>query len=568
MKVMRTGLYARVSSEKQAQEKTIESQLAALKDFAASKGDVIDPDLFFIDDGVSGSTLERPGLDRLRDKSFRGQVSKVYVLSPDRLSRKSAHQILLIDEFKRLGVSIVFHNREIGETPEDQMLLQIQGVISEYEREKILERSRRGKLYAAREGKVNVLGGAPFGYYYQKVTDASDAAYLIHSEEARIVREAFYLYCTKQLSIGEIAREFTRKQYKTRTGRNFWERSVIWGMLRNPAYCGNAAFRKTTRVRRNKKTKLAIESTRPMRSEISSPRDRPKTDWITIPVPALIDERTFKIAEDKLKRNQKLSPRNNKRYEYLLSGLLRCKTCGYSIYGKPASNSKYKRLYYRCMGQDGHRWPGGRVCAGHPVRVEAVDDLVWESVKGLLLDPRKVLEEYEKRARQTSSTRYEFDIETRKAQLQKTLCEKERVVDLYQSGLISKVEVEPRLEKIASKCSKLTQEIDFLQKQSDESKSMLTVVRNISDFLKTMHKNFESCSFEDRRKIIKLIVEEVSIDTKKEEINVKHIVPTDPKIYPLCLGTHLTFAHESLHALWLRLMDGSAIAKQSMGAIC
>jgi site-specific DNA recombinase len=293
MKGMRTGLYARVSSEKQAQEKTIDSQLAALKDFAASKGDAIDPDLFFIDDGVSGSTLERPGLDRLRDKAFRGQVSKVYVLSPDRLSRKSAHQILLIDELKRLGVSIVFHNREIGETPEDQMLLQIQGVISEYEREKILERSRRGKLYAAREGKVNVLVGAPFGYYYQKVTDTSDAAYLIHTEEARIVREAFYLYCTKQLSIGEIAREFTRKQYKTRTGRTFWERSVIWGMLRNPAYCGKAAFRKTTRVRRNKKTKLAIESIRPMRSEMSSPRDRPKTDWITIPVPALIDERIF-----------------------------------------------------------------------------------------------------------------------------------------------------------------------------------------------------------------------------------------------------------------------------------
>ena len=538
MKGMRTGLYARVSSEKQAQEKTIDSQLAALKDFAASKGDAIDPDLFFIDDGVSGSTLERPGLDRLRDKAFRGQVSKVYVLSPDRLSRKSAHQILLIDELKRLGLSIVFHNREIGETPEDQMLLQIQGVISEYEREKILERSRRGKLYAAREGKVNVLVGAPFGYYYQKVTDTSDAAYLIHTEEARIVREAFYLYCTKQLSIGEIAREFTRKQYKTRTGRTFWERSVIWGMLRNPAYCGQAAFRKTTRVRRNKKTKLAIESTRPMRSEMSSSSDRPKTDWITIPVPALIDERIFKIAEDKLKRNQKLSPRNNKRYEYLLSGLLRCKTCGYSIYGKPASNSKYKRLYYRCMGQDGHRWPGGRVCAGHPVRVEAVDDLVWESVKGLLLDPRKVLEDYEKRARQTSSTSYEFDIDARKAQLQRTLCEKERVVDLYQSGLISKVEVEPRLEKIASKCTKLTQEIDFLQKQSDESKSMLTVIRNISDFLKTMHKNFESCTFEDRRKIIKLIVEEVSIDTKKEEINVKHIVPTDPKMYPLCLGTH------------------------------
>ncbi|HYX17481.1 MAG TPA: recombinase family protein, partial [Nostoc sp.] len=537
MQGMRIGLYARVSSEKQAQERTIESQILALKEFAISKGDVVDPDLFFVDDGVSGTTLERPGLDKLRDKAFHGKVNKVYVLSPDRLSRKSAHQILLIDELKRLSVSVVFYNREIGDTPEDQMLLQIQGVISEYEREKILERSRRGKLFAAKKGKVNVLGGAPFGYYYQKVSEGCEAAYVIHIEEAKIVREAFKLYCIKQFSIGEIAREFTRKEYKTRTGLTFWERSVIWGMLRNPAYAGNAAFRKTTRVRRDKKTKLAIESKHPLRSEKSSPRDRPKSDWITIPVPAIIDERTFKIAEVKLKQNQKLSPRNNKRYNYLLSGLLRCKTCGYSIYGKPASNSKYKRLYYRCMGQDGHRWPGGRVCKGHPVRVEAIDELVWESVKELLLDPSKVLEEYETRLSKAASNDNESKTNAKKAQLKNLTIEKERVVDLYQSGLIDKTDVGSRLEKIASKYNKLTQEVDFLQHQADERKALLTVVQNVADFVTKMHKNFDSCTFDERRKIIKLIVEEVSIDTEKEEIDVKHIIPTDPKKYPLCPGT-------------------------------
>ena len=540
MEGIRVGLYARVSSEKQAQERTIESQISALKEFADGKGDSIDPDLLFIDDGVSGSTLERAGLDRLRDKAFHGKVNKIYVLSPDRLSRKSAHQILLIDELKRLGVSVVFNNREIGDTPEDQMLLQIQGVISEYEREKILERSRRGKLYAAKKGKVNVLGGAPFGYYYQRVSESSEAAYLIHVEESRIVREAFHLYCTKQLSIGEIAREFTRKKYKTRTGRTFWERSVIWGMLRNPAYSGNAAFRKTTRVRRNKKTKLAIESIHPLRSEKSSPRDRPKSDWIIIPVPALIDERTFKIAETKLKKNQKLSPRNNKRYNYLLSGLLRCKTCGYSIYGKPASQTKYKRLYYRCMGQDGHRWPGGRVCKGHPVRTEAIDELVWESVKSLLLDPGKILKEYETRLSKASLHNDESAVDTKKRQMQHLLFEKERLVDLYQSAMISKEEVGPRLETINSKYSKLTQEIEYLKQQSNEKKTLLTLVRNVSDFVKAMHNNLDSCTFDDRRKIIKLIVEEVSVDTINEEINVKHIIPTDPKKYPLCPGTHLS----------------------------
>ena len=158
---MKIGLYARVSSEKQAQERTIESQISTILDYVESKQEKIEPDLYFIDNGFSGATLERPGLDQLRDKALAGLVSKVYVLAPDRLSRKSAHQILLIEEMKRLGVDFAFVNRNIGDTPEDQMLLQIQGIVAEYEREKILERSRRGKLYAAKKGKVNVLGGAP-----------------------------------------------------------------------------------------------------------------------------------------------------------------------------------------------------------------------------------------------------------------------------------------------------------------------------------------------------------------------------------------------------------------------
>lgn len=133
--------------------------------------------------------------------------------------------------------------------------------------------------------------------------------------------------------------------------KTFWERSVIWGMLRNPAYKGSAAFRKTTRVKRIKKTKLALDSKNSLRNEFSSPRE----DWIYISVPAIVEEKMFDLAQQKLKDNIKFAPRNNKKHNYLLSGLLRCKTCSYSIYGKPASNSKYKRLYYRCMGQGGHR---------------------------------------------------------------------------------------------------------------------------------------------------------------------------------------------------------------------
>ncbi len=118
LRLVKIGLYARVSSEKQAQEKTINSQLQCIIEHAQSIGERIDPEFHFIDNGVSGTYLERPGLDRLRDKAWAGEVTKVYLLSPDRLARKSAHQILLIEEMNRLGVSFSFVNRQIGDTPE------------------------------------------------------------------------------------------------------------------------------------------------------------------------------------------------------------------------------------------------------------------------------------------------------------------------------------------------------------------------------------------------------------------------------------------------------------------
>lgn len=536
LKLVRIGLYARVSSEKQAQEKTINSQIESIIDYANSLGEKIDPDLHFIDDGISGAYLERPGLDQLRDKAFSGKVTKVYILSPDRLSRKSAHQVLLVEEMKRLGVGFSFVNRQIGDTPEDQMLLQIQGIVAEYEREKILERSRRGKLYAAKHGKVNVLGGAPYGYYYKKATENQDATYLIHPEQAPVVKEAFSLYCEKNFSIGKIVKHFTSQAYLTYTGKTFWERSVIWGMLRNPAYKGTAAFRKTKTVRRNKKTKLALESKNTFRGELTSSRDRPKEDWIYIPVPALIDKRTFDLAQHKLKYNIKFSPRNNKKHNYLLSGLLRCKICGYSIYGKPASNSKYKRLYYRCIGQDGHRWPEGRVCSGHPVRTEALDDLVWQSLKELLLTPETIIDEYQRRLK-TYKTDYEAIIVQKNNEINRYKRERARLIDLFQSGLVEKDEIENKLKGIHSKAEQLTDEISYLASKEKESKKLLTVISNLNDFSSNISKNLDSHTFEEKRSLVKLLVDEVEVDTLNEEINVKHIIPMDPRKCQLRSGT-------------------------------
>src|ERR1700687_2835478 len=160
------AFYARVSSEAQARDHTIDSQVAALKERIAADGFQIEPDHGYVDDGCSGTNLQRAALATLRGAVASGRVERIYVLAPDRLGRRHAHQVLLIEEFRRAGAEIVFLNRAISRTAEDELLLQVQGIIAEYERTKILERARRGRRHAARSGSVSALTGAPFGYRY------------------------------------------------------------------------------------------------------------------------------------------------------------------------------------------------------------------------------------------------------------------------------------------------------------------------------------------------------------------------------------------------------------------
>src|SRR5215212_2817247 len=185
--LQRVGIYARVSSEQQTSDQTIASQLAALQARVSSDGQRLPAEQCFVDDGYSGATLLRPALERLRDLAAAGGLDRVYVHSPDRLARHYAYQVLLVDELHRAGVEIEFLNRAIGVSAEDDLLLQVQGMVSEYERAKIQERSRRGKLHAARKGSVNVLGGAPYGYRYVSKHDGGVARYEIIEDEAQVV---------------------------------------------------------------------------------------------------------------------------------------------------------------------------------------------------------------------------------------------------------------------------------------------------------------------------------------------------------------------------------------------
>jgi len=229
------AIYARVSSDRQKEEKTIGSQTSLLREHAQGQAYVVPETWVFEDEGYSGASLARPGLERLRDLVCEGQVQVVLVYSPDRLSRKYAYQVLLLEEFARQGVETVFLQGVNAQTPEERLLVQFPGMIAEYERAQIAERSRRGKRYRAKTGLVNVLSGAPYGYRYLKRTDSSHACYVIEESQAEVVRQVYQWYTQESLSIGAITRRLNEQKVATRTGKLRWERSVLWAMLRNPA---------------------------------------------------------------------------------------------------------------------------------------------------------------------------------------------------------------------------------------------------------------------------------------------------------------------------------------------
>src|SRR5215207_7151406 len=339
------AIYARVSSARQKKDETIGSQTAALRAHAGQLGVELPAEWVFEDEGHSGATLVRPALERLRDLVAQVGVDVVLVYSPDRLARKFAYQALLIEEFARAGTRVEFIRGPRGDSPEDQLLVQFQGMFAEYEKAQIMERYRRGKTFRARAGSVNVLSGAPFGYRYLRKNEHTGARYQIVEHEAVLVAELFRRYADDGASIAELTRWLSDSAVPTRTGKTRWDRSVVWAMLRNPAYAGRAVFGKTMVVHDspglNRRARLEGRTTPRAVKTV----DRPVEEWTEIPVPAIISEDTFQRVAARLADNKRFASRNSK-VPSLLQGLAACSGCGYGYYRTSTRTTNKKIFYY------------------------------------------------------------------------------------------------------------------------------------------------------------------------------------------------------------------------------
>jgi len=523
----RAAIYARVSSDQQAQQGTINSQVEALRQRVGADGLTLDEELCFIDDGHTGSTLMRPALDRLRDVAYAGGFQRLYVHSPDRLARKYAWQVLLVEELQRHGVELIFLNRTIGVSPEEDLLLQMQGMIAEYERAKIMERSRRGKRHAARRGSVNALVAAPYGYrYVGKHEGDGQASYQVKLEEARVVRQVFEWVGRDRLSTRQVCRRLAKEGIASAKGK-LWCAETVGKLLKNPAYKGQAVFGKT-RVgeRRNPLRPARGKPEHPRRAESRYP-GRPE-DQIVIPVPALVSDELFAAVAEQLAENRKHMRQRQRGPGYLLQGLLECGCCGYAYYGKGmtrfAANAKAPYPYYRCSGMDGYRFGGQRICANKPIRLDRLDAVVWADVCALLQNPEELRREFERRLNgENAADVPSAQIDKQIAAAQRSIS---RLIDAYEDGLLDKEEFELRLQHAKQRLERLRQEESRTTDHAAQQAELRLVLGHLDQFAAQVRSGLDHADPNARREIIRSLVKVVKIE--KEHVRITYRVSPRP----------------------------------------
>ena len=529
---IRAALYARVSSDQQAKDNTIASQVEALEARIRADGLGVEPGLAFLDDGCSGSHLIRPALERLRDHAAAGAYDRLYIHSPDRLARDYAHQMLLVEELQRCGVELVFLNFALDESPEGRLMLQVQSVVAEYERAKILERCRRGKRHAAHCGRVSVLGHAPYGYRYIRKCDGDgEAQYQVVLEEAKVVQRMFAWFAFEGCSLREVARRLMAEAIPSPGGLPHWNPGTLGAMMQNPAYKGEAHFGKS----RNGPPRLTLRPRRGAPAVPRQPRNRLLTapqDQVPIAVPALVDSEVFDLVGQRLARNQVKHGRPPTQTHALLSGLIVCKKCGYSYYTKKTGQRKAAGdappppayLYYFCSGRNGRRFGGEPICDGPMLPAARLDAAVWDDVRAVLLDPARVEREYTRRLGELESGRKPATDSGRLiADLRRRIS---RLLEMYEEGYLEKEEFRRRMDAAQARLSKLEAEAKTAREHADEVQELRLVLGRLEEFAARVREGLDEGEQAMKRTIMESLIQEVQVG--EETIRIVYRVSPPP----------------------------------------
>ncbi len=427
---MKAAIYARVSTDQQAEKGySIETQLAACRKYARELGATSIAE--YIDNGYSAEFIERPDLTRLRTAVRDQQFDLIVFYDPDRMARNLMHQLIIAEEIDKAGAELRFVIVNYDQSPDGRFMFGIRGLLAQLEKEKIKERTLRGKRGKAARGMV-IRDAKPFGYSF----DHSKSTYIINEQEAEIVRMIFGFLVNEKMGTSRICRELNARAIPTPRARKAWLASSVYRIVTNTLYQGiiySMKYRSEKIGLHQKKRTL-----------------RPVAEWIPVPVPAIIDETTWQTAQRQLQKNKALARRNLKR-DYLLTGLVTCAKCGRTMI---ISHSGGRKLisYYACPGRKNSfsEYPTSNPCSARQIPTNLLDEAVFNYLRDLYYQPDKI-GQYVETVTQDTNTRTRKN-KTALDQMIKTETDlrqqRDTVLRWFRSKMLTETEVERQLTVI------------------------------------------------------------------------------------------------------------------------
>jgi site-specific DNA recombinase len=514
---MNVAAYARVSTQRQAQDQTIEQQIQRLQAEVQKEGWTMESRHLYLDDGYSGTRIDRPALDRLRDAAEQGEFQSVLVTSPDRLARRLVHQMLLLEELAQMGCTVVFVDHPMSQDPNDQLLLQIRGAVAEYERALIADRTRRGRLAKLRAGQLLPWVNTPYGYRADLEHPRDPTLIRIEETEASVIRQMFCWYADEGLSMHAISARLTQLGVPTSRGRSYWRPATVKGMLSNEVYAGTAYGNRDYEVEplRWRGGRSAAEAQR------HHTMHRPREEWIAVDVPPIISRALFERVQALRPIRQAQSRRNNKRRDYLLRGRLSCAVCDLSATGRPRGT----HAYYICNGHLSRVQTGRpQHCRVRAIRVDRLDPMVWEDVCRLLSSPEIITEAL----RQANTGELvEDDTTERLKQLKRARLKAERqverLVDAFTAEVITLEELKVRRSGLKERIRLLAQQERDLKAQQQQHLRIEELCANINELCQAIRAGLQALDFAGRRRVVELLVDRVLIS--HEEIEIRYAIP-------------------------------------------
>src|SRR5712692_3272212 len=529
---MRTAMYVRVSTQRQAQAQTIEQQLDLLRAHSQRQGWEWNDEHVFRDDGYSGASLRRPGLDRLRDHVNRAAFDRVMITAPDRLARNYVHQMLLLEELQRGGCQIEFLERPMSQDPHDQLLLQIRGAVAEYERNLIAERMRRGRLQKYQAGRLLPWTRAPYGYRVDPARPRDPAGVRLEPVEAAIVAELFATYLQDGQSLIGVTKHLMALQVPTPSGRLRWNQSSVRGFLANPAYLGTVYIgltRPTSAHQRH--SPLAPIG----RQRGGHTRTGPE-EWTAVAqVPPVVSQEHFDQVQAKLAHNQQFANRNNSAHPYLLRALVSCGACHLACTGR--SDSRYGYAYYTCRGKS-HAIVSCRdeKCRSRFIPAEQLDALVWQDVCEVLTHPEQIAVAL---ARAQAGEWLPQELQARRENLRKARRsleqQMERLTEAYLTKVLELDEFKRRRQELEQRLQAIAGQVRQLEASVGQQDELAAMVQSIEAFCQRVQQGLTEATFEQKRQLIELLIDRVVVS--EEEVEIRYVIPTSSR------SEHLRFCH-------------------------